>query len=353
MREFRYRRRWVLGGGVALAGVLLASLVHGSGREPGTVTLVRHYFEAIRRHDVGGALRAARTERPAGEAARFLAPGALGDWKIGAVRQTSDSGFDAEVTVVLVGEHHRRYETTVRLLTGRGGLRIAEPLASVRFAATALRYVEVGGVRAPFLADPANKDRSVEYRLLPGLYRLYQGRQDVVRVAAGQTPVFPDDGGGPAGGMPVTPRFTVAPAGERAVEQAYDAFIDRCAKARGLPPQDCPFGLGASYGALKARGRTVSDFRRLAWRVRKYPTVAVIAEGGGLQIVDRERGTVELSGTGLIDETGPRRAFTLDCETVTRAAGATVASDGTVSIAPPDGHGLSIETCRDGPLSVS
>lgn len=353
MREFRYRRRWVLAGGVAVAGVLLASLVHGSGREPGTVTLVRDYFEAIRRHDVGGALRTASTERPAGEAARFLAPGALGDWKIGAVRQTSDSGFDAEVAVVLVGDHHRRYETTVRLLTGRGGMRIAEPLASVRFAATALRYVEVGGIRAPFQADPANKYRSVEYRLLPGLYRFYQGRQDVVRVAAGQTPVFPEDGGGPAGGMPVTPEFTVAPAGERAVAQAYNAFIDRCAKARGVPPGDCPFGLGAPYGAVKTRGRTVSGFGGLAWRVRKYPAVAVIAQDGGLQIVDREPGTVELSGTALVDETGPRRAFTLDCETITRATGATVALDGTVSIAAPGGRGLSVETCRDGPLKVS
>ncbi|HEU5024037.1 MAG TPA: hypothetical protein VFV01_03865 [Spirillospora sp.] len=352
MREFRYRRRWVLGAGVALAGVLLASLVHGTGREPGTVTLVRGYFEAIGEHDVARALRTAKIDRPDGEEARFLAAGALGDWKVGEVTETSNSGYtdDAEVTVVLVGEHHRRYKTTVRLLKSRAGLRIAEPLATVRFGVTAMRYVEVGGVRAPFQVDPANKDRSVEYRLFPGLYRFYQGRQDVVRVAAGQTPVFPGDGGTVSGGVPVSPEFTVTPAGERAVSQAYNAFIDRCAKARGLPAAGCPFGPDP-VGAIRTRDRDVSGFRKLTWRVLKYPAVAVLAQGSGLEIVDRERGTVELKGTGVVDGSGPRRAFTVPCETITDATYGTLAMDGTVSIAVPR-NGLRKDTCRDGALAA-
>ncbi|QKG25107.1 hypothetical protein [Actinomadura verrucosospora] len=358
MREFRYRRRWVVAGSITLAGALLAAAFHATHGEPETVALVRGYYEAIRKHDVRKALRIAKAGPPAGEAARFLAPGALGDWKIGAVTETDGFVYsgddDAEVTVVLVGEHRRRYRSTVRLVRGRGGTRIDEPLARVRFASTALRYVEAGGIRAPFQPDPANDERSVEYLLLPGLYRFYQGRQDVLRVTAGQTPVSPGpDGGAGPGGLPVTPELTLAPAGERAVERAYDAFIDRCAKTRGRPDAGCPFGLG-SYGSLiKSRDRTVSDFGRLTWRVREYPTISVLPQGSGLQIVDRERGTVELSGTGRVDETGPRRAFTVTCDTIADATRATVAADGSVSVIAPDRRGTALETCGDNPLRTS
>ncbi|MBO2456827.1 hypothetical protein [Actinomadura violacea] len=356
MREFRYRRRRAVAGGITLAGVLLAAAFHATHGPPETVTLVRGYYEAIRKHDVRKALKIAKAEPPAGEAARFLAPRALDHWRIGAVTETDGFEYsgddDAEVTVVLIGEHRKRYEGTVKLVKGRGGVRIAEPLMSLRFQATAMDYVEAGGMRAPYQGDPRTESLSVEYRVLPGLYRFYQGRQDLLRVAAGQTPVLPGANGSSPGWVGVVPEFTVTPAGQRAVSQAYDAVIDRCAETRGVPRAECPFGL-TPYGDIKSRDESVSDFGKLTWRVRTYPTITAVVQRGGLWIVDRERGVVELSGSGRIDGSGPRRPFTLTCGTVARRTFASVASGGTVSITGPVKGGEPWDTCRDGALSAS
>ncbi|GLZ06606.1 hypothetical protein Acsp03_40720 [Actinomadura sp. NBRC 104412] len=356
MKEFRYRRRRTAAAGMFLAGVVLVSLIQTARAEPDTAALVRDYLEAIKERDVGKALRIARVDRPEGEAGRFLVPEALDeDWTIVRITETfaSDYSDHAEVTVVLAGEDRKRHESTVKVLKENGGLRIEEPLVTWRFAMTPLLYVEVGKVRIPFRKGP--DAASVEYRLLPGFYRFYQGRpQSLVSVKPAQEPVLPGDGDVHRE-IAGSPTFTVTPAGQRAVSAAYNAFIDQCAKARGRPDATCPFGF-ESAGYVRTRDEIVLDPEAISWKVRKYPTIVALPGGGGLELVDRERGAVELHGIGRVQEDGPKRRFTVTCDALSNSLHAAVGMDGKISIIPAGrrlGQGAPIrETCRQAPLLV-
>ena len=356
MKEFRYRRRRAAAAGTFLAGVVLVSLIQSARAEPDTVALVRDYLEAIKERDVGKALRIARVDRPEGEAGRFLVPEALDeDWTIVRVTETFDSASSgyAEVTVVLAGKDRKGHEFRVKVLTENGGLRIEEPLVTRRFTMTPLLYVEVGEVRIPFRkgADAA----SVEYRLLPGFYRFYQGPQSLISVKSAQEPVLPGDGG-VYRELAGSSSFTVTPAGQRAVSLAYNAFVDQCAKARGRPDPTCPFGFD-SVGYVRTRDGTVLDPEAISWKVTKYPTIVALPGGSGLELVDRERGAVELHGIGRVQEDRPKRRFAIPCDTISYSLQATVGMDGKISIIPA-GRRLGRqsppirETCRQAPLLV-
>ncbi|MFI0354159.1 hypothetical protein [Actinomadura sp. 9N407] len=360
---FRYRPRRLAAGGVFLAAVVLGSV--GMAPEEvgdvGTESLVRAFYEAIKERDVGKALRLAKAERPGGEEGRFLVPEAIDDdWKIASVTERSNYEFDdyAEVVVVLEGKGGERYRSEVRLLKEKGGMRIDQPLARVWFGMTPMTYVEVGKVRIPFKLE-ADHERTGMYWLLPGLYRFYQGRQGLVRGVPEQTMVNTGDGSSISSYPPTQggSKFDVTPAGERAVSQAYNAYIDKCAKARGQTKIECPFGYSLT-GGVKGRNASLSDLKDVRWKVRKYPTIAAIGMQGELMILDREQGIVELSGTGQVGDGGPRKRFTLECEVLSNRLHATVGIDGRITVIPA-GSRISgarshfrVESCRDRPISV-
>lgn len=341
MTEFRYRRRRLLAGVVFLVVVVAVSVVR-LWPETGPVGLVRDYFEAIRDRDVAEALEVAGIDRPGGEAGRFLVPEALsGGWEVLKVAEEFDSdtlGY-AEVEVVLEGPDGKRHEHTVKVLK-EDGLRIEEPLARARFDVTPLQYVEVGEVRAPL---QGSVEGGVVYRLLPGFYRFYEGASKLVRVRSAENFLPPGEGT-----KTVMLDVAVTPAGERAVANAYKAFIDQCVRKGDVPLEGCTFG-PRDGDWIRGRDVLADDPRQVRWRVRKYPTVAVYPSGRVLAIVDRAPGTVELSGVGRIDFERTGR-FSIECDVRAQGVGAVVGMDDKVSIRASRSPGQ--DTCRDAPMSV-
>jgi hypothetical protein len=151
--------------------------------------------------------------------------------------------------------------------------------------------------------------------------------------------------------------FTVTAAGEGVVSQAYNAHIDECVRRK--PEVYCPFGTDGP-GYVRTRNLDLYDLEDVKWRVRKYLTIMASARTSGFSILERERGTVELSATGRVDGEGPRKRFTVGCEIrVDRYVQTTIDMAGRASISGSD-DGIRpgsdpppASTCRSGPASAT
>jgi hypothetical protein len=348
---------------VATVLVAVTVVVFGPGElalpEPESARTVREFLVAAQRRDPQRALEVAGVDSPpTGERARFLAPDAMSDqWEIRSIEEAfhfdsaADEREEAQVEVVIAGPDNRTAETSLLLTRNHGDAwSIEDPLVEVSFAAGPLWYLDVNGLRAPVDASTPGQ----EYALLPGLYRFHAELPEGIEAPFESLLVLPYHLSTPVVGAETA---ALTAAGEAAVQQAVDAYIDRCVQSTDPQPEGCPFGTDPVTGPRLPVYGHLWDIDGFQWSVVQYPIVAGVASTVGIAITDRQRGVVRLRATGHeLDFSGGEETdlgpvdFTVECEMITSRLVAGFTIDGTLTVATAGGRGgfaegFSWDTC--------
>lgn len=328
---------------VALLAVAAVVQIVLTVRQPGPDEVVRQFLTALQQRQVGKALSLVKaTDRPSGEAARFLVADAVStDWRIARLemRNRPDWGDRSAYVEVWLASGHRAVDGQFRLSRTGEGWQVVDPFITFRLPVTPLWYFDVNGMKVP---NEVN-DRSAvqpQYALFPGVYRFYQDTSDLVDVTSEPVTLLP---GGRASSFP---EITVTATAEAVplVQQAVNAHIDGCAKRTTTENVGCPFGIDLYDDSVRVRDaaggetyvRQIADVR---WRVLRYPTIALQTVLDAFTITASTTGLVELSGTG-IGEDQRRIPVTARCVVDGSALVAGLTAGGTMSVVlPADRYG--------------
>ena len=356
------RRRRVIGGVVLLVVLAGGILVAGIGSDPGPQDWAHRYLTAARNGDVATALDLAGVGRGDAESDQFLTGTAgAGDWSVSSVTLLSsheiyDHGpdfdiddpailekADVEYVVDIPGFSTVTGELSLSRPVGDSDWRIDNPLIELVLPYTALWYLDLNGMVAP--QPPPTDGEGVSYRVLPGVYRLYQDAPDVVAVDDTPVPVFP--GASLPDGTSVGDRLDVDPpgialteVGEQAADEAVHALIDRCAQGTDLELQGCPFGADPVIGP-EIDGDYYNDLYDIGWEITEEPRLAFVVDDTGVQVTDRVRGVATVTVTGYESVStgdglarGDRHTGSAACEIRTSDLEIGIDSDGGMRVVP-------------------
>jgi hypothetical protein len=311
-------------------------------REPDTaVEVVTAFMEAVREKDLERAYEFVYGGVPAGAAAAFLHPDAIGDWELLAVEQDDGPPGLEEPVSVTIGTEAGTAEGEFTVYEDDGEYLLRDPFQTVTLSASSYLSVQVNDRTVPMPLEttwPAwysgQANRIIQ--LLPGVYRFFGG--DPVALL----------GDGDGNGAVVIGTPLPLPEGETAasLQGAVEDFIDACVEYRLTAPPGCPF---ATDGLVDtADRRRVTDIQDPVWTVEEYPAASV-APGTGLYdepvllVEFAEPGRLSLQGSG--SEGGDsREPFTAACRFDGAGLHVLAAPDGSLRIAPL-GYAAT-DTCR-------
>jgi hypothetical protein len=344
----RASRGWRLWGWLSAALLMVAAIVVvGAPREPDSVAHVREFLTAVRERRVTDALALAGADRPRGDAGRFVTAKALSDdWEIVALREDYHSdaipagrGWSGEPEKAEVEVAIRAAGNTavfeLSLVKQDDKWRIEHPFQKVIFPATGLLYVDVNGVKAPVARSAKESVRL----LLPGAYRFYTDIPGIAKIASKPTLVVPDSYAADEGRrVDYNATMTLMPKGERAAQAALKAYIDECARSTELAPVGCPFAADRNFGPQSEEYRSVRDFRKITWKVSRYPKAAILADLDGIAFADRRRGSVKVTVTATEEDTNKDIRYSVTCEMRLNDFGIAIGMHGKLVIVPPYGR---------------
>jgi hypothetical protein len=152
-------------------------------REPNTAEeVVTAFMEAVRDKDLATAFSYIEGGVPAGAAAAFLHPDAIGEWELLEVEQDESAGSMAmeEPVSVTVGTEDGTAEGAFTVYEDDGEYTLAYPLQTVTLSASSYLSVQVNDRTVPApLESTWNDWYSVQanrtIQLLPGVYRFFGG----------------------------------------------------------------------------------------------------------------------------------------------------------------------------------
>ena len=321
---------------------------------------VARYFDAIRAGDVRTALDMMDVD-PTGEKARFLRADAISpDWTVKSIVETShyerydyEGDEESTVTVTLADADGVTASGTIELTrdSPESEWTMDMGLPSISLTPSFFDYFDLNGVTAPI--DPASRSEdeitASTYYVLPGLYRLYAGNRDLFTTTEDTILVLPGEGEWEYGVPTVVPEITEK--GEKAVQDAVNAYIDQCASLGEPALSGCPFG-DAYLDDPREDGYYLDLVYDATWRIDEYPVVTASPNYGELMVVTRKRGTATLSATGEEKERRPGQPIdvTDECFIEPDILAVSFAVDGTVNVAESRYSQISArdpETCEE------
>jgi hypothetical protein len=330
----RTRRESLRVGWIALlsALTLMPLWVWQQAREPGTaVEAVTAFMEALQERDLDRAYRLIATGVPAGDAAAFLHPDAIGDWDLLAVEQPDGSDVFGEPVTVTIGTDQGTAEGTFTVQEHDGEYLLADPFQTVTVSASSYLWMQVNDRTVPAPLETTWQDwytgqAQRTLHLLPGVYRFFGG-DPVALLGDG------DESGADAIGTPLPEPGQDAAA---ALQTAVNDYVDACAEYRLTAPPGCPF---ATDGLVDtADRRRVEEVRDPVWTVEEYP-VAAVAPGTGqygepvLLVEFTDPGRLTLQGTAT-EDWDAWEPFTAACRFGPGLLHVLTGPDGTLQVAP-------------------
>jgi hypothetical protein len=313
-------------------------------REPNTAEeVVTAFMEAVRDKDLATAFSYIEGGVPAGAAAAFLHPDAIGEWELLEVEQDESAGSMAmeEPVSVTVGTEDGTAEGAFTVYEDDGEYTLAYPLQTVTLSASSYLSVQVNDRTVPApLESTWNDWYSVQanrtIQLLPGVYRFFGG--DPVAL------IGDDEGNGRAAiGTPLPP-LTEATAAS--VQTAVTDYIDACVEYQVIAPPGCPF---ATDGLVDtADRRRVQEVRDPVWTVEEYPVISVVPGIGiygepVLLVEFTEPGRLTLQGSGT-EHWDTWEPFTAACRFGGTGLHVLADADGAIRLAPLGE--ATTDTCR-------
>lgn len=311
-------------------------------REPDTAEeVVTAFMEAVRDKDLAKAFTYIEGGVPAGAAAAFLHPDAIGEWELLAVEQDEGDPGMQETVSVTIGTEDGTAEGEFTVYEHDGEYTLAYPLQTVTLSASSYLSVQVNDRTVPAPLEStwndwygAQANRTIQ--LLPGVYRFFGG--DPIAL------VGDDEGNGRAAiGTPL-PALTEAAAAS--VQTAVADYIDACLEYRVIAPPGCPF---ATDGLVDtADRRRVQEVRDPVWTVEEYPVVSVVPGTGAygepvLLVEFTEPGRLALQGSGT-EHWGTWEPFTAACRFGGTGLHVLADADGAIRLAPLGA--ATTDTCR-------
>jgi hypothetical protein len=342
--EVRTRREGLRVGWIVLlsAWTLLPLTTWAQVRGPDTaVEVVTAFMEAVRDKDLEEAYRYIGGDVPAGTAAAFLHPDAIGEWELLAVEQEESSiGLEEPVRVTIgTDEGTAQGEFTVRKWDG--GYTLSYPFQTVTLSASSYLSVQVNDRTVPMPLETSwtawyNGQANRTIQLLPGVYRFFGGEPVAL--------IGDDEGnGGDVIGVPL-PALTEASAAS--LQGAVEDFIDACLEYRVASPPGCPF---ATDGQVDTSDRRrVQDVRDPVWTVEEYPEARIVPGTGSygepvLLVEFTEPGRLALQGSGT-EHWASWAPFNAACRFGGTGLHVVADADGALQIAP---LGVAtVDTCR-------
>jgi hypothetical protein len=267
-------------------------------REPSTaVEVVTAFMEAVRDKDLERAYRYIGTSVPAGAAAAFLHPDAIGDWELLAVEQPeSAAGLEQPVTVT-IGTDEGTAEGEFTVYEDDGEYTLYNPFQTATVSASSYLSLQVNDRTVPAPLETSwqewyygQANRTVV--LLPGVYRFFGGEP---------VALLGDNDTAEAIGTPL-PEPTEA--AEAALQRAVQEHIDACVEYRLAMPPGCPFMTDGMVDTTDRR--RMEKIRDPMWTVEEYPVASVVLGTGGfgepvLLVEFTDPGRLTLQGRGTED----------------------------------------------------
>jgi hypothetical protein len=329
--------------GLVGAAVLTLALVVGLLawlRPDGPEDVVEAYLTAILDREVDEALRIAKTERPSGESGSLLTAMAISDgWGIGTTTAQNVSDDRAEVMVSLIDTgggpavDPTAYLGTFQLENSDDGWRITNPFVTVSFGPSPLWYVELGGLRLPREQPTSPGDPGPTYQVFPGIYRSHAAHSDLVTVTPERMRLVPG-----SDRFPNSPELVVTEQGNRAFQQASDAFLDECLAAQAKPDPGCVLDVARGHYDTRYGYVLTSDVRTSSWALVRRPAVNLPGPRAystdGLMVFDGQvtiPGELRLTATGPTLDGGRRVSFTMACLVTDQSLVAGFRADGSMS----------------------
>jgi hypothetical protein len=369
--ESPWVRPRVLVGGAVVTFLLLGWMFIPAEHDDAPESVVMDYLTAIRAGDVDTASKLAGIERDDdAESDRFLTAevATAGDWSVGGTElvfyeESADYsyGYDTDVrieeasvryTIDIPGEKPVTGWFELERRSTQDHWRLHSALVKVTLPETPLWYLDVNGVVASDAGISEPEDgKPTQYRLFPGVYRLYQHAPEVVAVDSEAIALFPGkDSAVQAASSDEdhyspfaveAPKMTLTKSGTKAAEKAVAELVKQCAKATTLAVPGCPFSADPVTGPQLDDEEYLDDLYNISWKVSEQPVVAIVMTKSGIEVSDRQRGvaTVEFSGydsdnTDSGHQRGDKRSASADCEIRTSALEIGIQSDGSMLVVP-------------------
>lgn len=301
-------------------------------REPNTaVEVVTAFMEAVRDKDLERAYSFIHDGVPAGSAAAFLHPDAIGEWDLLSVEQAGGpSGIEESVSVI-IGTDEGTAEGIFSVYEDDGEYTLSAPFQTVTVSASSYLSLQVNDRSVPMPLETSWQDwyagqanRTV--LLLPGVYRFFGG--DPVALLG--------DNGGNGSEVIGTPLPEPAEDAAASLQGVVEDYIDACIEYRLAAPPGCPFATDGMVDT--ADRRRVEEIRDPVWTVEEYP-VATVVPGTGtygepvLLVEFTEPGRLTLQGTGS-EDWGTWEPFTAACRFDGGVLHVLAAPDGSIEVAP-------------------
>lgn len=301
-------------------------------REPNTaVETVTAFMEAVRDKDLEEAYRFVDTGVPAGPAAAFLHPDAIGDWDLLAVEQADSAAGLEEPVTVTIGTDDGTAEGDFTVYEDDGEYTLRDPFQTVSVSASSYLSLRVNDRTVPAPLETTWQDwyhgqanRTVV--LLPGVYRFF----------GGEPVALLGDNGGHAAEVIGTPLPEPTEEAAAALQSAVEDHIDACVEYRLAMPPGCPF---LTDGIVDTADRLrLDEIRDPVWAVEEYPVATVVPGSGSygepvLLVEFTEPGRLTLQGTGT-QGWGNWEPFTAACRFDGSVLHVLADPDGSILVAP-------------------
>ncbi|SDE05193.1 hypothetical protein [Glycomyces harbinensis] len=340
----RTRREGLRVGWIMLfsALTLLPLWVWQQAREPSNaVEAVTAFMEAVHDKDLERAYSFIDSGIPAGEAAAFLHPDAIGDWDLLSVEQAeSSSAFPSPVSVT-IGTDEGTAEGSFTVYEHDGEFTLYDPFQTVTVSASSYLSVQVNDRIVPMPPETTwqawylgQAQRTIQ--LLPGVYRFFGGEEIAL--------IGEDDGS--SAEVIGTPLPEPAEEAAAALQVAVDDYIDDCVEYRLTAPPGCPF---ATDGLVDTDERhRVEEVRDPVWTVDEYPVATAVPGTGAygepvLLVEFTDPGRITLQGSGT-EDWGTWEPFTAACRFGGSALHVLAGADGSLQLAPLGE--AATDTCR-------
>lgn len=301
-------------------------------REPNTaVETVTAFMEAVRDKDLERAYRYIGTGVPAGPAAAFLHPDAIGDWELLAVEQPESAAGLEEPVTVTIGTDEGTAEGVFTVYEDDGEYTIRDPFQTVSVSASSYLSLQVNDRTVPAPLETTwlewyqgQANRTVV--LLPGVYRFF----------GGEPVALLGDNQGNGAEQIGTPLPEPTEAAAAALQSAVREHIDACVEYRLVMPPGCPF---VTDGLVDTTDRRrLQEIRDPVWTVEEYPVASVVPGVGMygepvLLVEFTDPGRITLQGTGT-ENWETWEPFAAACRFDGSVLHVLADTDGSVQVAP-------------------